>query len=140
MKKWIPFLAVFAALLSLVSCEKDGLTYLERKIVGTWEFDRVTENGRNITNEYKQQEVTFNADFSAKYVDDQAGIIYTGVWDLVRNNANETTTNSVFASFTNPATNEVMQLVLGNAGINRNRITGNFRDGFTNYRYRLERK
>ena len=67
MKKMLPILVVFATVLSFVSCKKGGLTYNERRVVGVWEFDRVTEDGRNITDEFEGQIVSFNADFSASF-------------------------------------------------------------------------
>lgn len=129
------------ALLGLIflSCQKDGLSSAERKALGEWEFVKVQRNGHNISNDFAGHFITFKADFTAQYRNEQIGTLSEGIWDLVENYSNDTYSNTIFSSFSDPASNELMQVVLGDASIGNKRMVGYFRDGTQEYRFVLEK-
>jgi len=122
-----------------IRCEKEGLSRTERLIVGSWKYDRVTENGKKITEEFDQFSLTFNENFTASYEDTEEGLSYTGIWDLVEGYNGESYTGSIFVSLEEESTGELTQLVLDNAGVSKKRINASFRDDNDRFVYRLIR-
>jgi hypothetical protein len=134
-------LFVAAMAFFLGSCQKEGLTNYERKILGEWEFDKVTRNGFEINNDFKGDFIQFNSNFSTTYLDDPTGDSYTGVWEMIIDNSgsDDECSRSVFASFTHDVTGEIKQVVLNNVRRSKKRIVANFQEDFRSYRYVLQK-
>ncbi len=131
----------------LSSCQKEGaLNYTERRVVGTWEFERVnfTErwsiNRENITSEFDDIEITFNADFTAEYEDVSTGVMDKGVWEIVNVQADDCATNNLFMSFSNSEEERHFQMVLENIWVTKKRLNGRGEDDAGRYEYRLRSK
>lgn len=81
---------IFSA--SLISCNKDGLSFSERKILGLWEFEKVkrTENlslrTDNLTDQYENTTIEFLEDRTAILYHN--GKTYKGPWETTDNGEN----------------------------------------------------
>ena len=144
MKQALQILIVFMAFLFL-SCEKDGLNYTERQIVGSWDYTKVkyTENwsfsSSNKTYDYEDVQLEFKPNFTAHFLNTFTGATGTGLWELTQTNTNEQVVNTIYASFTNDESGELSQIVFENATINNNRIHAYYQDNDGRYRYVLEK-
>lgn len=87
MKYRILLLIGFA--ITLTACSNEAL--LERKedrILGAWEFDRVTykEDGRlfrdDVTRDFRGDIIEFYRDYSAVYEDASLRVVFDGFWEL----------------------------------------------------------
>lgn len=142
MKKTVLFLAAIAVLL-FSSCEKDGLTYTERLIVGNWEYSKVkyledwSVNSDDLSQDYAKFEIEFNPDFSARYYDTETGRSSTGLWELSQVSSGDECSNVIYASFTDDETSELSQVVFEDASILRNTIRACYRVADGRFRYVL---
>ena len=145
MKKGIQILVIFMAFLS-ISCEKDGLSYEERKLVGTWEYTKVKFTKKwsiktsDLSSDYRDYELKLREDFTAKYIDFQTGDNYTGLWDLSQICTDEDVVTTVFISLSNDVSGEVMQLIFENATLSKRFLRGVYQSKEGQYRYVLEKK
>lgn len=143
MKKGLQFLAVLIAFL-FVSCEKDGLNYTERQIVGTWDYTKVrytndwSVSASDLTYDYVDIQLTFNSDFSATYINQFTGESSSGLWELSQANTDDNCVNMIYASFVNDESGELSQVVFENAVINSRTIRALYDDKDGRYRYVLK--
>jgi len=144
MKKTVLLFAAVAALL-LSSCEKDGLNYTERQIVGSWEYTKVkytrdwSIDVQDVTADYTDLEIQFNPDFSARFYDGRTGDTGTGLWELSQTSNGDDCSNVIYASFTDDETGELSQVVFENAQIFRSTIRANYRDSDGRFRYVMKK-
>jgi hypothetical protein len=145
MKKGLQFLAVLTAFL-FVSCEKDGLNYTERQIVGTWEYSKVkytrdwSVSTSDLTLDYEDIQLTLNSDFSANSTNTFTGEAGTGLWHLTQSYSDDDCINNIYASFTDDVTGELSQVVFENAGISNRTIRANYHDNEGWFRYVLRQE
>jgi hypothetical protein len=143
MKKGLQFLAVLSALL-FVSCEKDGLNYTERQIVGTWDYTKVkytrewSVNTADLTSDYENIQLTFKPNFSANYSNASTGVTGTGLWELSQTSSGDDCTNIIYASFTDDESGAHSQVVFENASICNRTIRATYQNNDGRFRYVLK--
>ena len=149
MRKLLSYL-MMAALVApmLTSCRSDnGETWAERRISGTWQFDRVFYTPRwsiqreNRLEEYDQYAVTFFDDYTLLVLDTNTDEEYSGTWNLssynTTNGESTSTVQVLQVVWLNTVTNEIEAMILGDAYIGERRMSGNENNDEGNYRYRL---
>lgn len=142
MKQIVPFF--IGSILLLSSCQKDQLTFLERRVVGEWTYssvkyiDQWSVFGEDQTDDYKDITLTFYEDFSAKSVDANTGVCYEGLWDLTETSTEDTGVNNLFVSFKNKETGELKQLIFEDCSIGTKKIRSRYQGNDGIYRYVLE--
>lgn len=128
-----------------VSCEKDGLNYTERQIVGEWEYSKVkyTRNWSVSTSDlsldYEDIQLNFNSDFSAKYLNAFTGETGTGLWELSQSYSDDNCTNNIYASFTDDESGELSQVVFENASICNRKMQAYYSNNDGRFRFVLEK-
>lgn len=133
------------ALFILGSCEKDGLTYTERRVLGDWTYTKVkyTRNWSvdptDLTSDYNQFTITFNSDFSATYVDAETGESFSGIWDLIEDYDGENCTSDIYASFNREVTGELFHVIFQNISVTKQKLRANYMDNDGRFRYVLSR-
>ncbi len=144
MKKGLQIMAVFAAFL-FVCCEKDGLNYTERKIVGSWDYTKVkytrswSVSASDLTSDYETIQLDFNADFSANYFNSATGETGTGLWELTQSYSDDNCVNTIYASFTDDENGELSQVVLENANVCNRKMQASYQEKDGRFRYVLEK-
>lgn len=147
MKKIVFFLGVLTI---AFSCNNTGkLTYTEKRLLGSWFFTNVDFAPRwgfkkDITKDHFGEKLTFLSDFTMFYEDTEAGTNYDGVWQVnettnIDSDGSSTPSYQLFASYENPLTGSITQLVWDNINVGKNRICARneTQDGF--YTYELKR-
>ncbi|NOQ73367.1 MAG: hypothetical protein GQ574_15280 [Crocinitomix sp.] len=144
MKKGLQFLAVLAAFL-FVSCEKDGLNYTERQIVGEWDYTKVkytrewSVSTSDLSMDYEDIQLTFNSDFSANYLNTFTNESGSGLWELSQTYSDDDNCiNMIFASFTDDESGELSQVVFESAVISNRTIRASYKDKEGCFRYVLK--
>lgn len=141
---------LFLVLLGLVACNNSSkLTYIEKRLVGTWFYTNVDFNPKwgfrkDITGDYFGVELEFKNDFSFVRNDLELNLTSTGVWQvnqaIATTNNNQTSSDQVVFSYQLNSGGEITQEIWDQFCVNRNKINGTYstKDGF--YQIELKRK
>lgn len=120
MKTSILFFILFIFSASLVSCNKDDLSFSERRILGIWEFEKVkrTENFTlktdNLIDQYENTTIEFLEDRTASMYHN--GKTYEGTWETFQ--SGEATNLS--AALVESVTGEVYHLNFSSFSVTKN--------------------
>jgi len=139
-------------ILFLISCNKeDNLTWTERRVVGSWQYDDVNFTERwkigheDITADYSGITLTFNDDFTMTSVNSLTGETLSGIWEInIVETYNSGTGSSaageqLIASLSNDLNGEVTQLIWEDFYVNKERIQTRHDDKEGYYTFRLEK-
>lgn len=146
MKRILLLSCILAA--TFVSCIKEGkLTYQERRLVGTWVFDKAKYTDRwsllpeDILHEMDEVTIIFEDDLSVTYVDAAAGTSFSGVWehniDQVSENAGD---NQLVISLVNDADGTPKTIIWDSFTTFKNKVNVCLTEKDGSYRYRLRRQ
>lgn len=126
---------LLSALLLAAGCTKDGLTPMERKLEGTWRFDKVTRGETfsfhkdNITERYSGVTIQFRLDRTVSYVDVNTNEQYEGNWELrytTSTNGDGSSSTEYFLDINmSSGTGELKTFLGTNASIGNKRINFN---------------
>lgn len=144
MKKFLPLIVV--ALL-FDSCQKtDQLTWVEKRLVGSWFYTDVDFTPRwsfrkDITKDYFGQILTFNEDFSFSLENSETGETNVGVWQANQVNgfSSNQQSDQVIASYEMAGTGEIIQMVWDDLCVSKNRINTAYQDKDGYYQFELKR-
>lgn len=144
MKTTLHSILLLFGILAFTACQKeDNLTFTERRVVGTWNFEKVkvydrwSFNTDEITSDYDREYITFNNDFTAIYEDLETGEIFSGVWNLTENNSGDYCVSNIFASFTNDETGDLMQVIFEDISVTKKRLRAQFENKEERFNYLL---
>lgn len=120
---------ILLSILALTSCQKDGLDYTERRMVGTWTFDKADLStglfsSDDMMSDYDADVLTLNPDFSAEYYDDETKTRSTGTWVKTHETVDDcvTTVLTINLTRTSDSHNHVMEM--HHVTVNKRKLRG----------------
>jgi hypothetical protein len=132
-------LLFFCLLLIISGC--DRTQFIERqedKLIGQWDFKRVVKvenfNRNNITNQYKEQVITFKGDGTMQWENFETQDYWEGSYQVFYYNniggddGSSESSLRLEANLTDTSNNEIMEITFENLNVFNNRMNFDLRD------------
>jgi|GEM_PF-7059658 len=137
------------------SCRKsDNLTFVERRAVGQYKFEKVTVNRDflntdNVTQEYNNMILQLNDEKEAAIIDQNNGVTYLGKYDIVtqptanytddEGNTSYSDNHTIIIDIKSPGRGTSFHWVGENATITKNKIRFKAQKSDGKYKFRLDK-
>lgn len=138
-------LVLVGIVVGLISCQKEGLTYTEKRLLGTWNYTKVnftkkwSLKSNDLMHDFAPISISFYSDFTARYIDAKKMDTLNGVWELTENCGEEESFDNLYVSLQNVASNELKQLVFEDCSITNGRLRSTYQNSEGLFRYVLRK-